>query len=217
MSRRVLAAAAAVVVGAVIGGALAVVPGDRAVVATAPPVPQGSVVDHVPAPELELADERGAAVRLRALRGRPVVVTFMTAACDDTCPLMAQQIRGALDRLGRDVPAIAIAVDPARDTPARARAFLRAQRMEGRLRFALGTRDELRRAWRGFGVDPLAGGAAAPHVHAGGGRHAHVTHQVRIVLLDARGAQRVGYAARDATPEAIAHDLRALEREAHRG
>ena len=59
-----------------------------------------------------------------SLRGRPVVVTFLYSHCDDTCPAQAQVIRGALDELGEDLPALAIAVDPPRDTPDSARAFL---------------------------------------------------------------------------------------------
>ena len=39
-------------------------------------------------------------------------------------------------------------------------------------------------------------------------------HQARFTLVDARGFQRVGYPAFAATPEALAHDLRLLEREA---
>ena len=62
---------------------------------------------------------------MRSLRGRPAVVTFLYTTCEDTCPIQAQTIRGALDQLGHDLPALAIAVDPPRDTPQRAKAFRR--------------------------------------------------------------------------------------------
>src|SRR5918998_279293 len=85
-------------------------------------------------------------------RGKVVAVTFLYTTCEDTCPLAAQQVRGALDRLGHDVPVLAFAVDPPRDTPARARRFLAEQRLAGRMRFLTGPERELRRLWRAFGI-----------------------------------------------------------------
>ena len=68
-------------------------------------------------------------------------MTFIYSTCEDTCPTQVQSIRGALDRLGRDVPVIAVSVDPDNDTPARARAFLLEQSMTGRMDFLLGSRE----------------------------------------------------------------------------
>jgi protein SCO1 len=151
------------------------------------------------APDFELRDQEGERVSMRALRGRPVIVTFLYTHCEDTCPIQAQTVRGALDDLGHDVPALAIAVDPPNDTPQSARKFLAEQRATGRLDFVLGSRAQLRRVWDGFGVRPQS-----------------VTeeHNARITLVDARGIQRVGYPGSEATPERLAHDLRLLEREA---
>ena len=150
----------------------------------------------LPAPELGgLHDQDGRALSLRELRGRPVVVTFLYTTCEDTCPLTAQQIRGALDDLGRDVPALAVSVDPAVDTPARARRFLREQGLEGRMRFLLGGRAALARQWRAYGSRPQGEG---------------FEHSAHVVLLDGQGLQRVGFPASRLTPEALAHDLRAL-------
>ena len=152
--------------------------------------------DGVRAPLFDLADERGDRVRMADLRGEPVIVTFLYTNCEETCPIAAQQIKGALDDLGRDVPAVAIAVDPPRDTPQRARRFLSKQRMRGRMRFVLGSREELEPVWRGFAVRPQT---------------ARAEHQARIVLVDARGFQRVGFPINEATPERIAHDVRLLD------
>jgi protein SCO1 len=151
------------------------------------------------APDFELRDQDGEPVSMRELRGKPVLVTFLYTTCEETCPLQAQTVRGALDELGHDLPAIAIAVDPPRDTPERARAFLAEQRALGRLDFVLGSRAELRPLWKGFAIQPQS-----------------VTqeHQARFTLVDARGYQRVGYPAHQATAERLAHDLRLLEREA---
>jgi protein SCO1/2 len=151
------------------------------------------------APDFVLRNQDGERVSMRAFRGRPVVVTFLYTHCQDTCPLMAQTVRGALDDLGHDVPALAIAVDPPNDTAQSARKFLAEQRVSGRIDFVLGSRAQLRPVWTGFGVQPQR--VTREHV-------AHIT------LVDAHGIQRVGYPGSQATPERIAHDLRLLERDA---
>ena len=153
---------------------------------------------HQRAPDFDLRDEQGERVSMRSLRGSPVVVTFLYSHCEDTCPITAQTIRGALDDLGHDVPAIAISVDPPNDTPASARKFLAEQRANGRIRFVLGDRAELRRLWTGYAITP---------------QRITQEHMARITLVDARGFQRVGYPVSQATPERISHDLRLLERE----
>ncbi len=150
------------------------------------------------APDFSLLNQDGERVSMRALRGRPVVVTFLYTNCEDTCPIQAHTVRGALDELGHDVPALAVAVDPPRDTPESAQAFLAEQRATGRIDFVLGTRAELRPVWDGFFIQPQS-----------------VTqeHQARFTLVDKRGFQRVGYPGQEATPERLAHDLSLLEAE----
>ena len=130
-----------------------------------------------------------------SLRGGPAVVTFLYTHCKDTCPITAQQVRGALDDLRRPVPAIAISVDPPNDTRASARRFLDRAGIGDRMRFLLGSRAELAPVWRGFAIRP---------------QRQHEEHQARLVLLDARGMQRIGFPISQATPERIVHDLRAL-------
>jgi protein SCO1/2 len=94
---------------------------------------------------------------------------------------------------------VAVSVDPANDTPRRARAFALEQGMQGRMRWVLGDADELRRVWKAYGIAPQT---------------ADAEHTASTVLLDARGVQRVGFAASVLTPEGLAHDLAALRREA---
>ncbi len=147
------------------------------------------------APDFALTDQDGSRVSMRALRGRPVVVTFLYTTCEETCPTQAQQIKGAFAELGEDFPAVAVAVDPQRDTPARARAFLAEQRMTGRLDFALGTRSELEPVWEGFAAEP---------------QRDDLEHTGRLVLVDARGVQRVSFPIDQVTPDRLAHDLRLL-------
>lgn len=155
----------------------------------------------IPPAEFGLRDDHGELVRLRDLRGRPVVVTFLYTTCRDTCPLTTQQIRAALDDLGHEVPVIAVSVDPANDTPRRARAFALKQQMSGRMRWVLGTSAQLQRIWRAYGVAPQTSDAE---------------HSASTVVLDGRGRQRVGFATSVLTPEGLAHDIAVLERERDR-
>ena len=165
-------------------------------VATAGTRFEGAVMPRgLRAPDFELRNQDGERVTMRELRGRPVIVTFLYTTCEDTCPAQAQVIRGALDQLGEEVPALAIAVDPPRDTPERARAFLAEQRATGRLDFVLGSRAELRPLWKGYFITSQTPASE---------------HMARFTLVDARGFQRVGYPGHEATPERLAHDLELL-------
>jgi protein SCO1 len=160
---------------------------------------EGSVIPKgVRAPDFDLRDQDGHPISMRALRGKPVIVAFLYTTCRDTCPAQANQVRGALDDLGHDVPAIAVAVDPPRDTPDSAKAFLSRTHTLGRIDFVLGSRKQLRPLWKGFAV--------APQLPT-------VEHQSRITLVDRRGFQRIGFPGSEVTPERLAHDVRLLEHE----
>lgn len=155
--------------------------------------PQG-----IPPIAFDLKDQDGRSATLAQYRGEPVILTFMYSTCKDTCPLTAQQIRGALDQLGQDVPTLAISVDPANDTPLNAKRFVNQQSLTGRMRFLLGDRAQLAPIWKAYGIEPQ--GKAFDH-------------SAYVVLVDAKGVQRIGWPTEKLSPEGLAHDLRILERE----
>jgi protein SCO1 len=146
-------------------------------------------------PAFELATQDGESLTAADLRGQPVVVTFVYSTCKDTCPAQVQSIRGALDDLGRDVPVVGVSVDPANDTPARARAFLLEQSMTGRMDFLLGTREQLAPLWEAFGIAPQREGRE---------------HSAYTVLVDGEGRQRIGFPSSELTPSRLARDLARL-------
>jgi protein SCO1/2 len=156
----------------------------------------------IPPADFRLRDQDGEIATLREYRGRVVVVTFLYTTCEDTCPLTAQQIRGAMDDLGHDVPVLAVAVDPPNDTPERARRFLAEQRMQGRMRWLLSPTSQLERQWKAYGIQRQT----PRHEHSG-----------YVVLLDRRGVQRIGFPVGRLTPDGLAHDLALLEREPRGG
>jgi protein SCO1/2 len=182
---------------AALGAIVLAAMGSRDGASTGPKRFEGSTLPSgLKAPAFTLTDEEGRRVRMSDFRGKPAVVTFLYTNCEDTCPGQAQVIKGAFAELGRDLPAVAVAVDPPRDTPASARRFLSEQRMRKRLRFALGERSDLRPVWDGFSVQP---------------QRDDLEHTGRLVLVDAQGRQRVAFPIDQATPERLAHDLRLLE------
>jgi protein SCO1 len=147
------------------------------------------------APEFSLLDQDGRRTTLSEYRGRVVILSFMHAGCNETCPIMTQQIRGALDDLGARVPVLAVSVNPAEDTPRLARHFIAKQHMTGRMRFLVGTLAQLKPVWKGYGIQPDIDG---------------LHHSAFVFLIDRRGIGRIGFPAAHLTPEGLAHDLRKL-------
>src|SRR3989441_4503838 len=108
------------------------------------------------APDFTLTDgPTGETVTLSALRGRVILVTFLYTSCYDICPLTAETIRGARDRLGNsatDVAFLAVSVDPKGDTPETTRRFVQDHRVEGTLRYLIGPQAALARVWQAYGI-----------------------------------------------------------------
>jgi protein SCO1 len=160
---------------------------------------KGAVRPKAPPADFALHDQEGDLVQLSGLRGKVVVLSPMYTTCRDTCPLTAQQIRGALDDLSaaqrEDVRALALSVDPANDTADSARRFLVERRVSGYLDFLLGPRSELQPVWRDYGFAPQT---------------KEQEHNSYVVLIDKQGRQRVGFPVDYLTPEGLAHDIRIL-------
>ncbi|MGX6448920.1 SCO family protein [Patulibacter sp. S7RM1-6] len=157
---------------------------------------EGATRGGVPSPALRLKDQDGRETTLDEFRGRPVIVTFMYATCDDTCPAAARQIAGALDELGQDVPTVVISVDPANDTPDLAQRFLNKMRLGGRARYLLGSRAQLAPIWRDYFVEPQG---------------AEFDHSAYVLVLDGQGRQQVAWPVDKLTASGLAHDVRAVQ------
>jgi protein SCO1/2 len=152
----------------------------------------------VSAPAFSLRDQAGAPVSLAAYRGQVVIVAFLYSSCGSPCVVIAQQIRGALDELGRSVPVLVISADPAADTPAGVERFLRHVSLRGRVRWLGGSAAQLRSLWHAFRVRPASAGRAA------------FARAASVFLIDRRGMARVIFQLEQLTPEALSHDVRKL-------
>ncbi len=109
-----------------------------------------------PAPPLALRNYLGQPVNIDSYRGKVVLVTFLYTTCPDVCPLIASDLRVALNEMGpataSKVQIIAVSVDPRVDTPASVAAFLARHEMTGRMQYLIGSRKELARVWKAWGV-----------------------------------------------------------------
>ncbi len=82
-----------------------------------------------PAPEFELRDAEGRAVRLADFRGKKVVALwFIFASCTEACPLQSDVLAQVQEKVNRSpmrdlVQFVAVTTDPERDTPQVLRAY----------------------------------------------------------------------------------------------
>src|SRR6266567_819213 len=207
MKRPVLLAliAAIIVVPAVAGVLIhALTSGSSASPVASGPSPGAYRASEPPAgirlPAFALRDYRGDVVRTSALRGKVVLVTFLDTDCKTKCPVFASDIGAALRLLSgserREVIALALTVNPARDTPVSARAFLRRRHALG-IDFLLGTAKQMRPIWKAFHVVSAA-----------------ETGNADVHSSDARVYDRSGvwvstlHLPVDLTPANLAHDMR---------
>jgi protein SCO1/2 len=161
-----------------------------------------SLPPHLVAANFTLTDQYGHRLSLSSYRGHVVVLTFMHSLCKGACPLMANQIRGALNDLpggGRNVPAIAVSVDPKQDTPANRRKFVAKMSLTGRFEFVSGSLVQLEHVWHDYAIAPEIGKGE--------------THSAFVMLIDKRGIWRTGYPVSGLTPGSLAHDIAVLQRQ----
>jgi protein SCO1/2 len=154
--------------------------------------------DGITLPAFQLRDQDGRQVSSESLRGKAVAVTFLDAECTEACPIIAAQIGQAMRTLGdRKVEAIAITVDPVRDTPTRIDTFLRRFRAQRELRYLDGSVAQLRPVWKDFAVLPAVD-TGSSNIHSA---------PVRIYDTQGRWRSTLSSGA-DLTTANLAHDLR---------
>jgi protein SCO1/2 len=155
------------------------------------------------APDFTLTDgPTGQVVSLSALRGSVVLLTFLYTRCPDVCPLTAERIRAARDRMGtsaNDVVFIAVSVDPIGDTPASTQRFVKEHELGSTLRYLIGSQAALSRVWQAYAIVQAVSSN-------------EVLHSDVIYLIDRNERGRVLLHS-DASPETLATDLGILVRE----
>jgi protein SCO1 len=151
-----------------------------------------------PAPSFELTDQRGRAVSLASLRGRPLLLTFLDSKCTTLCPIEGHQLGVVQRHLGvQPVRLIVVSVDPA-DTPHTVAVAARKWGWHGHWQWLMGTPAQLAPVWRayGIGVQPTA---------------TDITHSMAVYVIDGQGDERAGFLPPLAISRLVS-DVRLLQR-----
>ena len=138
-----------------------------------------------PAPGFVLTDQKGAAISLAALRGRPVLLTFLDSRCQAECPVQGRQLGSILRALrpSQRPTLVVVSVDHAGDTPASIGHALAEWQLRGPwttywLNGA--SRARLAVVWRKYGV------LVVPKSN-------DIMHSLALYLIDRRGDERTAY------------------------
>lgn len=182
--------AAAALAGLAIGVAVALLH-RPAQPATAPAPADGADLTWGPgtrrAPAFRLDDGFGRPVVLAALRGRPVLVTFIDPLCRNFCPLEAQQ----LGRVVRDLPpsarpaVVAVSVNVYGNARSNLMLDARKWRLPSAWRWAVGGRAALARVWRRYEI-----GVRVSTQKIGGVTVHEVAHTEAAYVVDRNGYER---------------------------
>jgi protein SCO1/2 len=90
-----------------------------------------AIAQPVPLKDRALVDQRGQALQVSQMAGRPVLLHFVFTACSSTCPVQVHELATLQDSLPAEARSrlriVSVTVDPLSDTPKQMLAF--AQRM----------------------------------------------------------------------------------------
>jgi cytochrome oxidase Cu insertion factor (SCO1/SenC/PrrC family) len=139
------------------------------------------------APDFRLTDQRGAAVSLSGLRGRPVIVTFIDPLCRDFCPLEAKR----LNAVARGFPAgekpaiVAVSVNVYGNARADLLQDVDKWSLVPQWRWGVGTAAQLASVWKRYHIGVLVSTKkiAGVEVHS-------VAHTEASYVIDANGYER---------------------------
>ena len=163
-------------------------------------------VADTPAPNFRHDDARGGELDTRSLRGTPYAVTFLYTDCPDTCPLIGQELRQALELLGErgdDVAVVGVSVDPAGDTREAVTGWLDRLDLPENFHYLIGSEEELESTWDSYYAAPQEPG------------NPESSHSASIWMVDAEGRIRTKFSAGGPVPPAdIAYDFQVLLDEA---
>ncbi len=168
-------------------------------VAAPPTAYRGSIPPPgIHAPDFALRSYRGPPVRMSALRGKVVLLSFVNTKCTEQCPIVTRVMAAALRSLppaerGR-VVGLLVTVDPPVDTPASIRRFLAARRALS-LDYLVGPVRTMRPIWKAYGILPAIDSGNAD------------IHSSDVRIFDPRGVWvSTQHAGEDLTPANLAHD-----------
>lgn len=162
---------------------------------------------YPPAPVFSLSLVDGSTYTLNDLQGKIALVFFGYTSCPDVCPTTLAELNQALNRLNESdaarVQVVFITVDPGRDTPEKAQAYV--NNFNSSFIGLSGTEEELTPVWSSYGVfrEVTEGTSAFGYL---------VNHTARVTLIDTVGNLRVSFGF-DTPVDDIVHDLELILKE----
>jgi cytochrome oxidase Cu insertion factor (SCO1/SenC/PrrC family) len=139
------------------------------------------------APEFRLTDQNGDPVSLAALRGRPVLVTFIDPLCRNYCPIEAQRLNDVVRAFPQRSKPVIVAVSV--NVYGNAHSVLMEDARKWKLvpewRWAIGRLAALSRVWNAYHVEVLT----QTKMLVGITVHT-IAHTEGAYLIDAKGYQR---------------------------
>jgi len=151
-------------------------------------------------PEVSLIDQRGNAISLASLKGKPVLIDFIYTSCASTCPVLTAKIAAVARELGpalgANVTIVSITLDPEHDGPAQLAAYAKSQ-----------TADD--KGWlfltgKPAAIDQVLAAFKLRRMRESDGS---IMHSVSAFLLGPDGHQIRQYNALDVSAKAVAADI----------
>jgi len=137
-----------------------------------------------PAPNFTLVDQRGAALSLSSLRGRPVLLTFLDSRCTSDCPIEARQLAAVLHRVptAKRPVVVIVSVDRTGDTRSSIAKAVHKWHLDGpwTVRWVNGSQARLSAVWSSYGIAVRL----ASH---------DIVHGMALYLIDRAGDERTAY------------------------
>ena len=154
-------------------------------------------------PDVTLVDQHGNAVNFADLKGKWLLVDFIYTRCAGTCELMTSKLVRAADHLGtalgKNVEFVSITLDPEHDGPKQLLNWARAQNAQRKgWLFLTGPLQNVEQVMAAFKVKR----AVEPD--------GTIDHVIEFFLVGPGGRERRLYSPNEATPEAVANDVKAL-------
>ena len=137
------------------------------------------------APAFSLRDEHGKPVSLAALRGRPVLITFIDPLCRDYCPLEAQHLSDAVRSAGTKPTVVSVSVNTAGNSPSVLALDRRKWKLAPQWKWGIGSAAQLAQVWKRYGIEVIVA-----HKKIAGVTVQQVSHTEASYLVDAQGWQR---------------------------
>jgi protein SCO1/2 len=150
------------------------------------PTEIGRRIVNTAVPDFKLTDQDGKLFHFASARGNLVLVTFVFTTCPDVCPLFTANLaaiqRALEEKKVKDYVLLTVTTDPERDRPAVLKAYADRFKVDYKnWSFLSGTRAELSKVWKIFGVN-------VTKTESGQVQHTSFT-----TLIDRQGNRRVDY------------------------